>query len=139
MHPREHTLTPFSSLRAAPGSRRYSGALVWTPALTATQVFLLFLAEQSPAGAALALGNRLDGFPRPAFKRYQEVPFQVGSLFFKGFQSPGANLRQVSPVKCSASAPSCHDSLLLHVFLHFCIYEYITFFSLISQLVLFDS
>ena len=60
----------------------------------------------------MAWGNVLVGFPSSTFLKYQEVPFQVGYFFLKGFQSPEANLPHANPVKHSAPDPLCHDSLL---------------------------
>ena len=80
----------------APGSKRYSGAILWTSALTATVRF-------SSSLWLLSLGNMLVGFPSSTFLKYQEGPFQVG-YFSKSFRS----LRQTTPCHTIQNLSSWH-------------------------------
>ena len=82
-----------------------SGSAVWGAALTGS-------------------GPDVDGVSYPAFMKYQEVPFQVGSFTLKGFQSTVANLCHASLSKTSVPYPSRNASLLpFYITLHLCLNE----------------
>ena len=87
--PTHHQPLP-QHLGAAPRSRRDSGAILWTSALTATLRFSSSLWLSSCHGG-LALGLMWVVFPSSNFWKYQNVPLQVGYFSLKDCQRPDAN------------------------------------------------
>ena len=104
------------SLAAEPGSRRYSGALLWTYAVTATLRFSSSLWLSSPLGCT-GHGQYAHWISFLWFLEIPRMPLQVGYFPLKILQSPEANLPHATPFKHSVPDPLCQDSLLSLVYI----------------------
>ena len=86
------------SLGAAPGSRRYSGAILWTSALIATLRFFSSFWLSSPWGC-IGLRQYAGWFTSSTFVKYIEGPFKVGYFSHKGFRALSPNY----PMPCHSN------------------------------------
>lgn len=110
-------------LRAAPGARRHSGAVLWTSALTAP-LRVSSSGWPSNTWAALALGNRLAPYYSFSLCNDQQVPFPVGS-FPLPLQGHPILSHSVQRLSSRPILSGQHSSFLsFNKYLSFCISEH---------------
>ena len=111
------------SLGGAPGSRRYSGAILWTSALTATLKFSSSLAQQPLRLQRPWAIFWLDFIP-PLSWNTKKCPSKWAISFSKAFRA----LRPIFPMPIQSNTQLLTHYVmtaffLFYIFLHLCIYD----------------